>query len=282
MLKTLILTVMFIWLSINALAAVNLQECSDEIGMNLRLDAGATGDISAQLPFSVKGNKVVINSPKAIVSKEISDNKEVYKYKVALGGGIYEIRTLEIRKDQQGNITVIRLDDLKAQKKAFEGLYDKAYEDFPMRSGLEKTYSTKTGKCELVQLVVLKSMGDLKIPGEVYIDKKYCDAIKELTKGEGQEKTQQCVDILDKAQKLFNNRQIELAAESKAFSAFEPGMAGAAMKIAMCSPAEFKIREDALSGFGMMGIGSFNKSGAGMTGPNTDQSSKDVKKSNAK
>jgi len=242
--------------------AVDLGDCAKQVGFDIYISTGATGDLTNQVPLVVKGNKVSVNDPSAIITKEIGDEKEIYKYKVALADGTSEVRTLTINKDPNGNYTVVRKDDIAAQKKAAikAGFYDQSFESYPVRSGMETHYSAKNGKCDVTQAMSLRTLRGKDFTKEVYVDKKYCDSIENLLKSETKEKVQQCISILDKAQKVFDDRRTDLLKENKMFINHENGFIGAAMKIAMCSPQEFQIRLDALRGFGI-GNGYYNFGG---------------------
>ena len=230
--------------------AMSLGDCAGTIGFQTGLVPGGIGS-SFQSPLGIKDGKIAVLDPKAIVSKEVRDDKEVYRYKVDLLKGLSEVRTLEVSKDANGNYRTLRKDDLKAQKEMAQklGYYDSSLEKQPVPAGVEAHYLAKNGKCDIIQAVTLKVQNGRELPKEVFIDKKYCESIDELLKKSGKKEAQACVDILDKAQKIFTTRATELQGEGKVFTPFEPGFASAAYKLAYCSPAEFNLKLNNLAVF---------------------------------
>jgi hypothetical protein len=233
--------------SMNLFAAVNLGWCASLVGADIDAYSNNVNHIPGANTFKVVSGKIQVVDTSKIVSKEILKDKEIYRYKVNIGDGVYEIRTLEISKDGSGNIVLSRKDDLEARKNlaSRSGYDDRSNEDIPVRSGFEVRYSEdKSGKCELAQATALKSLNGKPTESEVFIDKKYCDDIKKITKDQGRAKVQQCVSLLEKADLIYYKRNAELNKEGKTFAEKENGFFGAATKIAMCSPSELQIRLD--------------------------------------
>lgn len=228
------------------LAGVDLAECATHVGNDVWLYASQTGDYTGfssggmpglpGAPFKVQSGRVVVNNPDLIVSREKENGEDRYKYKVPIQPGVYEIRTLQVIKEKDGSLTLRRRDDLDTLKKVYgnaPGL---------VQSGMEVNYTTKNGNCRINQAAKIMNFNGKDGVKEVYVDKKYCDSLEQMMRESGKTKTAECVSLLDKAGKLYSDRQGELQKEGKMFSNVENGMIGSAVKVAMCSPREWQIR----------------------------------------
>jgi hypothetical protein len=229
--------------------AVALGACADLPDTRLQVASAAiTGDFVGTEPFVIKDGQIVVNDDKAMVSRSPSDNKDVYRYKVDLGDGVFETRTLEITRDAKGNLAIRRMNDLDSQmayaKK--KGIYIQGQEKTPQAAGVESQFSSSENKCRLEQASLIQQAkvgGKTLTSRDVYWDSVYCDRLQKALNEKGREKVQECSSILESAQRIFNARQNELLKENKVLQASRgEGFMSAAVKISLCAPEEWNMR----------------------------------------
>jgi hypothetical protein len=197
---------------------------------------GWSNNTDNDLPIKIEGGKIVITNANAVEIKDEPENgtSAKYVYKVDLGDGQFDTRTLTITKGQKDGTYHY---DLSHKESPF----------FPQFQANQAIFGLKDGECRLEQTATrIKYSKDAKPVIQVYEDAAYCDKINEMAKKYKDEDLTKCTKILLDADREFNNRADELLKEGKFFrSAGQKNEFYAAYeKIAMCSPSELKLRQE--------------------------------------